>query len=66
MAKPKVKSKTLWYNDISNILNAVAFAILAVDDEIRDAVPFWVYILLMILSNTVNRYLRLKTTEAVK
>jgi hypothetical protein len=66
VAKPKRKSKTLWFNDISNGLNALALAILASSEEIRNAVPWWVYLLLMVASNTVNRFLRLKTTEPVK
>ena len=66
MAKKKTESKTILYNDISNILNALAFGILAVSEDIREAVPFWVYILLMVLSNTVNRYLRTKTSEPIE
>lgn len=66
MAKKKEESKTILYNDISNILNAIAFSVLAVSEELREAVPFWVYILLMVISNTVNRYLRTKTTEPIE
>ena len=66
MAKRKCESKTLWFNDISNVLSALAFAVLASSDAIREIVPWWAYLTLMIASNTINRLLRLKTSEPVK
>ncbi len=66
MAKRRRKSQTLWVNGVSAVAGAVAMAVLATSHELKDAIPGWAYISLLVASNIYNFWRRGKTDEEIK
>lgn len=66
MAKPKKNSQTYVINATGEILSYVALGVITYADDLKGVVPDWVYIIIILLCFTYNRWRRTKTSEAVE
>jgi hypothetical protein len=68
-AKPREKSKTLWFNGVLGTVSMVIAGVEFFTGFIKEIAPGWVYTSLLIacgLNNAVNWFLRLNTDRPVR
>lgn len=68
-AKPKKKSRTLWFNGVLGTVSMVIAGVELFTEFIKEIAPGWVYASLLVtcsLNNAVNWFLRLNTDRPVK
>jgi hypothetical protein len=66
MAKQIAESKTIRDHTIAAFLTALSGAILAVSPDLREMVPNWVYVPLLLLANMHGIWRRIQTTEPIQ
>lgn len=66
MGKRKRQSKTIRDNSAIIFLTALSGGILLYSSEIREAVPNWIYIPLMVSCGAYNIWRRTRTSEPLK
>lgn len=66
VAKAKKQSQTYVVNAAGEFLSYIALGVITYADDLKGVVPDWVYIIIILICFTYNRWRRTKTTEAIE
>ena len=66
MAKPKRKSQTYVVNSLGEMASYLALGIITYSAELKEIIPAQVYIVILIIAFSYNKWRRFQTTEPIE